>query len=153
MALNKNVLYAGGGMAMLLTGSKVSALSLFAKGVWGLEQTWREKHPNVAPGLKARWAESIRFYDATHQNAWNVTIRNMTVSGTHQAVEIWDSTIRNLTIEGARITNARDHAVRYELGSAITLKDNVSSGSGGSGFYSSKGSTPSGVTFINNSFR
>jgi hypothetical protein len=57
-------------------------------------------------------------------------------------------------IEGARITNARDHAVRYEAGSGITLKDIVSTGTGsGRGFYSSKGSNPPGVTFINDSFK
>ena len=98
---------------------------------------------------------AMTFYhsDASHQNAWNVTIRNLTVNGTHQAIEIWDSTIQNLVIEGARITNARDHAVRYEAGSGITLKDIVSTGTGSGGFYSSKGSNPPGVTFINDSFR
>ena len=43
--------------------------------------------------------------------------------------------------------------MRYELGSAITLKDITSTGSGWQGFYSSKGSNPPGVTFINNSFQ
>jgi hypothetical protein len=97
---------------------------------------------------------ALTFYhsDASNQNAWNVTIRDMTVTGTRQAVEIWDSTIKNLVIDGARITNARSHAVRYELGSAITLKDITTTNSGGQGFYSSKGSNPPGVTFVNNSF-
>ena len=99
---------------------------------------------------------ALTFYhsDATNQNAWNVTVRNLTVSGTYQAVEVWDSTIRNLTIDGAQITNARSVAVRYEYGSAITFANIVSTGSGsGRGFYSSKGSNPPGVTFTNNSYQ
>lgn len=71
MAFDKNLLFAGGGMAMLLTGNKIGALTMFSKGVYGLEKRWREKHPDVAPGLSARWNESIRFYDRTHQNALN----------------------------------------------------------------------------------
>ncbi|MCC6811190.1 MAG: DUF962 domain-containing protein [Deltaproteobacteria bacterium] len=71
MALDRNVLYTAGGMGLLLTGSKLAALSMFSKGVWGLEKKWRQKHPDVASGLEARWSEAIRFYDATHQNAMN----------------------------------------------------------------------------------
>jgi hypothetical protein len=69
--MNKDLLFTAGGMAMLLTGNKLSALSLFGKGIYGLEQAWRAKHPHVGPGLQARWNESIKFYDATHQNAMN----------------------------------------------------------------------------------
>jgi hypothetical protein len=71
MNIDKNVLMAGGGMALLLTGSKLSALTMFAKGVYGLEKRWRENHPQVGPGLQARWNESIRFYDKTHQHDMN----------------------------------------------------------------------------------
>jgi hypothetical protein len=69
--MDKHVLYAGGGMAMLLTGSKLSAVTMFGKGVLGLEERWRAKHPEVGPGLEARWNAAIRFYDQTHQNPLN----------------------------------------------------------------------------------
>ena len=98
---------------------------------------------------------ALTFYhsDATHQNAWNVTIRNMTVSGTHQAVEIWDSTLRNITIEGARITNARSQPCATNSGPRSRSRTSTRPDRVGRGFYSSKGSNPPGVTFINNSFQ
>jgi len=71
MAINKNVLLAGGGMALLLTGKKVAALSMFTRGALGLERQWRDKHPDVAPTFQARWGEAIRFYEETHQNERN----------------------------------------------------------------------------------
>lgn len=86
-------------------------------------------------------------------NASNVTVRNIDVTGTNQAIEIWDATINGLLIEKAAIRNVRSRAVRYETGKAVTLKDMVSTGTpSGVGFYSSKGATPADVTFINCSF-
>jgi hypothetical protein len=101
-------------------------------------------------------SSALHFYhsDSANRNAWNVTVRRLVVSGTYQAVILWDSTLRNITIDGATISNARYSAVRYEdPGSAIVLKDIVSSGSGQKGFYSSLGNNPPGVTFVNDSFR
>jgi hypothetical protein len=99
---------------------------------------------------------ALHFYhsDATNQNAWNVTVRRLTVSGTQQAIMMWDPTIHDITIDGATITGASRFAVRYEQGRNIILRNNTSTGSGsGSGFYSSLGSNPPSVTFSNNSFR
>jgi hypothetical protein len=101
-------------------------------------------------------ASAVHFdhSDSANRNAWNVTVRRLVVTGTYQAVILWDSTPRNITIDGATITNARYSAVRYEgPGSGIILKDIVSTGSGQKGFYSSLGSNPPGVTFVNDSFR
>jgi len=58
-------------MALLLAGRKVAALSMFAKGVMGLERRWRDNHPEVAPGFKARWDHAAQFYSATHENETN----------------------------------------------------------------------------------
>jgi hypothetical protein len=92
--------------------------------------------------------------DATNQNAWNVTVRRLHVSGTQQAIILWDPTLRNITFDTATITNALDVAVRYEtVGSTgIHLNNITSTGSGNYGFYSSQGKNPAGVTFLNDSF-
>jgi hypothetical protein len=99
-------------------------------------------------------ASAIHFYhhESGAPNAWNVVIRRLTVKGTQQAIIIWDSTLRSITVDGASITGALDNAVRYEQpGSGILLKDIVSTGSGITGFSSSYGSNPPGVTFMNDS--
>lgn len=101
-------------------------------------------------------SSALHFYhsDSANRNASNVTVRRLVVTGTYQAVILWDSTLRNITLDGATITNARYTAIRYEgPGSGIVLKDIVSTGSGQSGFYSSLGANPPGVTFSNGSFR
>ena len=101
-------------------------------------------------------SSALHFYhsDATHPNASNVTIRRLTVTGTKQAIMLWDPTLRDITIDGATITNAVDTGVRYETVGAtgIVLSRITSTGSGLSGFFSSQGSNPVGVTFIDNSF-
>jgi hypothetical protein len=101
-------------------------------------------------------SSAFHFYhsDATNQNAWNVTVRRLHVSGTQQAIVLWDPTLRNITFDTATITNALDVAVRYEtVGSTgIQLNNITSTGSGNYGFYSTQGKTPAGVTFSNDSF-
>ncbi len=77
MRMDKDVMMTVGGMAMLLSGSKVAALTMFSKGAWALEQRWRARHPNVARTLEARWAEAIRFYDETHQHPTNRTLHRI----------------------------------------------------------------------------
>ena len=42
----RNVLYMVGGMAGLLTGSKLGSLVMFGKGALGLEQIWNDVHPD-----------------------------------------------------------------------------------------------------------
>jgi len=98
---------------------------------------------------------ALTFYhsDAADKNAWNVTVKNMAVTGTYEAVELWDPTAHDILIEDSTITNARNVAVRYEQGTGITLTDITSTGSGSEqGFYSSQGATPAGVTFSGDSF-
>lgn len=101
-------------------------------------------------------SSAMHFYhsDATNQNAWNVTVRRLHVSGTQQAIVLWDPTLRNITFDTATITNALDVAVRYEtVGSTgIHFNNITSTGSGNYGFYSTQGKTPAGVTFSNDSF-
>jgi len=100
-------------------------------------------------------ASAFHFYhsDATHRNAWNVTIRRLRVIGTQQAIMLWDRTLRDITIDGALITDALRHAVTYErAGDGIVLQNITSTGSGRSGFFSSLGAAPPGVTFLNNAF-
>ncbi len=62
----------------------------------------------------------------------------------------------HLTVDTADITNAVRVAVRYESPGAtgIVFASITSTGSGaGTGFYSSQGSNPAGVTFVDNFFR
>jgi hypothetical protein len=96
---------------------------------------------------------ALHFYhsDSANRNAWNVTVRRMQVVGTPQAVILWDATIRDIVIEDSTITGAGT-AIRYEAGGTVILRGVTSTGSS-SGFYSSLGSSPSGVTFINSSLR
>lgn len=103
-------------------------------------------------------ASAFHFYhsDSANRNAWNVTIRRLTVTGTQQAIMLWDPTLHDIRIDGATITNALSVAVRHEASGAtgIVYANITSTGSGsGTGFYSSLGAAPAGVTFIDNSFR
>jgi hypothetical protein len=94
---------------------------------------------------------ALHFYHDT--NAYNVTVRNMTVKGTAQAIMLWASTTKNVVIEDSVITGATKFAVSYERGSNVTFRRVTSTGSGQAGFYSSLGSSPSAVTFIDTSLR
>ena len=67
----EGIKWAVGGMATLLTGQKTAALGMFARGFAQLERGWREKHPEFQGDFKARVAESVRFYESTHQNGVN----------------------------------------------------------------------------------
>lgn len=62
------------GMGLVMLGHKAKGLALFGHGIHGLEQAYRYSHPHLAPGLKARWQESVTFYDATHQDETNRTL-------------------------------------------------------------------------------
>jgi hypothetical protein len=96
---------------------------------------------------------ALHFYhsDAANLNASRVTVRNLRVAGTTQAVMIWDPTVHDVLIEDSVVTGAKQTAVSYEEGSAITLRRVTSTGSGVVGFYSSLGPNPPGVTFIDTS--
>lgn len=66
-----------GGMGLLLMGHKIKGLAMFGHGFSRLEKAWREAHPEVEPGLSARWAQAVAFYEATHQNETNRTLHRM----------------------------------------------------------------------------
>lgn len=67
----RNTLSMLGGMGALMMGRKREGLALFARGVWGLEKGWREKHPDFDGSLKQRWASALSFYEQTHRNHTN----------------------------------------------------------------------------------
>ena len=67
----QDVAMAAGGMALLLTGARLPALTLFARGAVGLEARWRERHPRFKGGLKERWDKAATFYEGTHQDPTN----------------------------------------------------------------------------------
>ena len=93
--------------------------------------------------------------DATNPAAWNVTVRNLKVTKTQQAVILWSSGLRNIVFDGAHIRGARAYGVRFESSGAsgIVFKNITTVNSGYKGFYSSMGRNPPGVTLKNNSFR
>ena len=82
-----------------------------------------------------------------------MTIRRLTVTGTLFPVVLWYNTgiQRTWLIDGATLSGAHSYAVRFESTGAsdIVFANMVSTGSGLGGFYSSLGSNPPGVTFIN----
>lgn len=67
----RNMLLTGGGMVALLSGRKVEAATMFARGIQGLEQQWRERHPEFGGGFAERWAWSEAYYEQTHQDPTN----------------------------------------------------------------------------------
>lgn len=71
---NKNLALAVGGMAALLTGQKLAAISMFGTGLAGLEKAWREAHPDFHGSLEERWNESVKFYEQTHSEPTNRTL-------------------------------------------------------------------------------
>jgi hypothetical protein len=62
---------AAAGGAALLTGQKLTAVFMFGRGVYGLEQQWRARHPEFRGGFKERWAASTSFYEQTHVDPTN----------------------------------------------------------------------------------
>ena len=101
-------------------------------------------------------ASAVQLYhgDATNPGAWNVMVRRLHVIGTQQAIIVWNSTLRNITFDTVDITNALAYAVRYEdPATGIVFSNITSTGSGYKGFYSSLGTAPPGVTFVNDDLR
>jgi hypothetical protein len=126
----------------------------FAQAVGGV-------HDILIDGLTVDGAggldSALHFYgsSAGNPNAWNVTVRRLSVAGTSQALMLWDSTLHDIAIDTAVITDAEDFAVRFESPGAtdITISRITSTGSGsGQGFHSSLGPHPIGVTLVDNSF-
>jgi hypothetical protein len=67
---NRDVALTGLGMGALLAGQRALGLSLFAKGMVGLEEHWREVNAFTGTG-RERWDQAIAFYEATHQHPVN----------------------------------------------------------------------------------
>jgi hypothetical protein len=103
-------------------------------------------------------ATAFHFYHSDPANGlyngWNITIRYVTVRGTQQAFILWDDTLKNITISDVTVTNAIRYGLRYECtgATAIVVNNFTSTGSGEGGFYSSQGSSPTGLTLTNDSF-
>ncbi len=66
----RDLVTTAGGMVLLLSGRKVLALGTFAKGLKGLEESWREVH-DFDGDLAERWQHAVKFYEETHQDATN----------------------------------------------------------------------------------
>lgn len=67
----KGIALTGGGMVVLVTGSKLTAVSMTAQGLRTLEEEWRAQHPDFDGGLAERWRAAVDFYDETHQDPTN----------------------------------------------------------------------------------
>jgi hypothetical protein len=68
---HRDIALTAGGMLALVFGQKKSALGMFGAGVWGLEQQWRARHPEFVGGRRERWAQAVKFYEATHGHPVN----------------------------------------------------------------------------------
>jgi hypothetical protein len=140
------------------------ASNINAQGVYFAHALTSGPHDLLLEDLKVDGTDPLSLWsaihayhgDATHPPSYNVTIRRLTVTGTTYPVVLWnDSAVQHdWLIEGARITGAKLNAIRFESVGArnIVLKDIVTTGSGQTGFYSTMGAHPPGVTFINDSF-
>jgi hypothetical protein len=67
----RDVALMGGGMAALLAGQKVVGLALFGKGALGIEELWRERHPEFSGTFEERWQKALEFYEETHADDTN----------------------------------------------------------------------------------
>lgn len=68
---HRDLVTTASGMLALLGGRKVVALTLFGKGLAGLERTWRQKHPEFEGNFGDRWQAALRFYGDTHKEPMN----------------------------------------------------------------------------------
>ncbi len=68
---NRGVALTAAGMVGLMTGSKLGALGLAARGLRDIEAEWRAAHPDFDGGAAERWQRAIDFYAATHTNPTN----------------------------------------------------------------------------------
>lgn len=104
---------------------------------------------------------AVHFFHSSsgRPNANAFTVRNMTVTGTEQAIVCWDSTLSGILFEDCTITDAERFGVRHELGGAVTYRRVNTISSGTQGFYGSaqpnypgSGSPPAGATVDTCSF-
>ena len=102
-------------------------------------------------------ASAFHFFhsDPGAPNASNLVVRDLTVTGTQQALIFWDRTLRNITFDDVTINGALNYAIRYETtgSSGIVVRRAVSRDSGFSGFYSTQGTSPDGIAIVESSLR
>lgn len=68
---SRGIALTGAGMIGLMTGSKLGALGLAARGLRDIEAEWREAHPDFEGGIAERWQRAIDFYAETHTHPTN----------------------------------------------------------------------------------
>ena len=137
------------------------AADINAQGVYFAQAAGTGPHDLLVEDLTVEGTDPLSLWSAIHAfhgdasspPSSDVTIRRLTVRGTLNAIVLWNNTgiQRNWLIDGATISGAKERAVRFESIGAqnIILKDVASTGSAKGGFYSSLGSHPPGLTFIN----
>jgi hypothetical protein len=93
--------------------------------------------------------------DSTNPATWNVTVRNLNVVGTQNAIIPWVDGLHDIIIDGATISDTKAHAILFESNGAqrIAFRNITSVRSGYGGWQSSLGANPPGVTFTNTSLR
>ena len=112
---------------------------------------------NITVDGRGGLASAFQFFHSTSAapNASDLVVRGLRVTGTQQGIILWDPTLHDITFDDVVINGALAYGVRYEtVGSTDILLSNVTSRrSGFSGFRSSQGSHPPGVTFDDVSLR
>ena len=68
---SRNIALTASGMAALLMGSNTLGLTLFGKGIIGLEEDWRRLHPQFKGGFTERLKHAAEYYEETHKNSTN----------------------------------------------------------------------------------
>ena len=110
---------------------------------------------NITVDGRGNLASAVHFDhgDTTNPPAWNVTVLGLHVTNTQQAIILWSDRLKNIVFDGADISGAKAYGVRFESSGAsgIVFRNITSVNSGYRGFYSSMGSSPPGVTLLNNS--
>jgi hypothetical protein len=157
-----------GGYSLLAAPHHITMRNIDIRGLTGIDNGYPLYVSMAAsPGPHDLLFEDLAFVDTTgaskalihfyhdaeggdpagNYNAQSTTIRRATLSGTDQPIMIWARSINDLLFEDVTISGAGDYAVRYEYGDGVILRRVTSTGSGISGFYSSSGANPPGVTF------
>jgi hypothetical protein len=110
------------------------------------------KFENISVDGRGGLASAFHF---DHQapgapNASRVTVRQLEVIGTQQAIIMWEPALRDIRFDTVNIRGALSHAIRYESigGERIVFAHITSRGTGGEPFYSLQGDAPPAVSFI-----
>jgi hypothetical protein len=101
------------------------------------------------PGRPDGLDSALHFFhgDSANPNAWNVTARRITVSGTDRAIVFWNPTLHDVLVDGLLVDRA-NVAIRYEAGAGITLECVRTTRSRQHAFYSMQDGGFGAVTFV-----